>query len=97
MDIDAMSMEKWAALMRKATCFIWKETGHLAWDHKNQMEKGNYLPQKMKGKEFLAYIRDLLAQMEDDKEEFFANAEKQGFWLEDLDWCLFLLCWTFIL
>ena len=35
---------------------------------------------KMKGKELHAHIRALLAQMEeDDKEEFFANAEKQGF------------------
>ena len=77
MDIDAMSMEKWAALMRKGGCFICEETGHLAWDHKKQMDKGNDLSQKMKGKELHANIRALLAQMEeDDKEEFFANAEK---------------------
>ena len=44
------------------------------------MEKGNDLPQKMKGKELHANVRALLAQMEeDDKEEFFADAEKQGF------------------
>ena len=61
MDIDAMSMEKWAALMRKGACFICEETGHLAWDHKKQMEKGNDLPQKMKGKELHAHIRALLA------------------------------------
>ena len=30
MDIDAMSMEKRAALMRKGACFICKEPGHLA-------------------------------------------------------------------
>ena len=30
MDIDMMSMEKWAALMRKGACFICEETGHLA-------------------------------------------------------------------
>ena len=62
------------------------------------MEKGNDLPQKMKGKELHAHVRALLAQMEeDDKEEFFADAEKQGFCLGDLDQCQFLLCWTFIL
>ena len=45
-----------------------------------------------------AHIRALLAQMEeDDKEEFFADAEKQGFWLGDLDQHQFLLHWTFIL
>ena len=38
------------------------------------------LPQKMKGKELHAHVRGLLARMdEDDREEFFANAEKQGF------------------
>ena len=80
MDIDVMLMEKQAALMRKGACFICKEPGHLARDHKKQMEKGNDLPQKMKGKELHAHIRALLAQMEeDDKEEFFADAEKQGF------------------
>ena len=74
-----MSMEKQAALMRKGACFICEETGQLARDHKKQMKKGNNLPQKMKGKELHAHVRALLAQMEDDKEEFFANAEKQGF------------------
>ena len=92
MDIDAMSMEKRAALMRKGACFICKEPGHLAWDHKKQMEKGNDLPQKMKGKELHAHVRALLARMdEDDKEEFFADAKKQGFWLGDLDRPQFLL------
>ena len=44
------------------------------------MEKGKHLLQKMKGKELHANVRALLAQMEeDDKEEFFADAEKQGF------------------
>ena len=43
-------------------------------------EKGNDLPQKMIGKELHAHVRALLAWMEeDDKEEFFADAEKQGF------------------
>ena len=80
MDIDAMSMEKQAALMRKGACFICEEPEHLARDHKKQMEKGNDLPQKMKGKELHTHIMVLLAQMEeDDKEEFFADAEKQGF------------------
>ena len=29
-DIDVMSMEKRAAVMRKGACFIWEEPGHLA-------------------------------------------------------------------
>ena len=44
------------------------------------MEKGNDLLQKIKGKELHAHVRALLARMEEyDKEEFFADAEKQGF------------------
>ena len=44
------------------------------------MEKGNDLPQNMKGKELHAHVRALLARMEEgDKEEFFADAGKQGF------------------
>ena len=57
------------------------------------------MPQKMKGKELHAHVRALLAQMdasEDNKEEFFADAEKQGFSSGDLDRCRFLLRWTFI-
>ena len=60
MDIDVMSMEKQAALMRKGACFICKETGHLARDHKKQMEKENDLPKKMKGKKLHAHVRALL-------------------------------------
>ena len=34
----------------------------------------------MKGKELHTHVRSLLAQMEDeDKEEFFKDAEKEGF------------------
>ena len=77
MDIDVMSMEKRAALMRKGACFICEEPGHLAQDHKKQMEKGNDMPQKMKGKDLHAHVRALRAQMEEyDKEEFFADAGK---------------------
>jgi hypothetical protein len=39
MDIDAMSTEKRAALMRKGACFICKETGHMARDHNEHMKK----------------------------------------------------------
>ena len=66
--------------MRKGACFICEELGHLARDHKKQIEKGNNLPQKMKGKELHAHVRALLAQMDkDDKEEFFTYVKKQGF------------------
>ena len=73
--------------MRKGACFICEETGHLARDQKKQMEKGNNLPQKMKGKELHAHVRALLAWMEED------NKEELG----DLDQCQFLLHWTIIL
>ena len=39
MDVDAMSTEKRAALMRKGACFICEETGHMAKDHNDFMKK----------------------------------------------------------
>ena len=39
MDVDAMTTEKRNALMKKGACFICEETGHLAREHKEYMEK----------------------------------------------------------
>ena len=39
------------------------------------------IPRKMKGKELYTHVRALLAEMEEeeDKDEFFADAAKEGF------------------
>ena len=39
MDIDVMTTEKQAALMRKGACFICEEPGHMARDHKEYKSK----------------------------------------------------------
>ena len=39
MDIDAMSTEKRAALMKKGACFICEEPGHMARDHDEYKKK----------------------------------------------------------
>ena len=53
MDIDAMTTEKRAALMRKGACFICEEPGHMARDHKEYKSKkgrtwGNTSPPQKK-------------------------------------------------
>ena len=74
-------------MMKKDLCFKCGKPGHRARDpqfHPKQ-QRGGYTPlqqppQKMKGKELHTHIRSLLAQMEDeDKEEFFKDAEKEVF------------------
>jgi hypothetical protein len=39
MDVDAMSTEKRAVLMKKGACFICEEPGHIAHDHKEHEKK----------------------------------------------------------
>ena len=39
MDVDAMTTEKQNALMKRGACFICEETGHLAQERKDYMEK----------------------------------------------------------
>src|SRR5882762_8054607 len=84
MDIDYINANERTALMKKGACFICRTIGHLARDCLKKKKKDgppNYTPpQKMKGRELTAHVRTLLAEMNDeDKEEFFDNAAKEGF------------------
>lgn len=86
MDVDAMTTEERTTLMRKGACFNCKTIGHLSRDCPNKKKKTITtpikpdVPQKMKGKELHAHVRALLAEMsEEDKEEFFEDAAKEGF------------------
>lgn len=79
MDVDYMSTEERNDLMKRGACFNCKTVGHLSKDCPNRKKKFTP-PQKMKGKELHAHVRALLAEMEDqDKEEFFEDAAKEGF------------------
>jgi hypothetical protein len=74
MDIDAMSTEKRAALMRKGACFKCEEPGHLVRDHDEyeRKKKGNgkisktILPRKNNIREIHALLQGLL--MKEKKE-----------------------------
>lgn len=84
MDIDAMTTEKRAALMRKGACFICEEPGHLARDHKEyEKKKGKTLgntspPPKRNIKEIHALIQALSPQETKDLLELHsANQEKE--------------------
>ena len=87
MDIDNMSTNDQTDMMKKGLCFKCRKPGHRARDPKfyPEQQQGGYIllqrpPQKMKGKELHTHVRSLLAQMEEeDKEEFFKDAEKEGF------------------
>ena len=87
MDINYMSTNDRSDAMKKGLCFKCGKPEHWAWDpqfHPEQ-QRGGYVPlqrppEKMKGKELHTHVRSLLAQMEEeDKEEFFKDAEKEGY------------------
>ena len=74
MDIDAMSTEKRAALMKKGACFICEETGHLARDHKEHEKKNkdkgkgkasNYTPTPKKDK--IQRIHAVLSKLSEEE------------------------------
>lgn len=71
MDIDAMSMEKRTALMRKGACFICKEPGHLA---QNCPKKKKNLNQKTTVKE----IHALIDTMSKEEKEELASLQISG-------------------
>ena len=78
MDVDSVSTEERTALMKKGACFNCKTIGHLSRDCPDK--KMPNIPRKMKGKELYTHVRALLAEMEEeDKDDFFADAAKEGF------------------
>ena len=88
MDVDALSIEKRAEMMKKGLCFNCGKPGHLSRDCEEKKRKPTspssppiYPPQKkMTPKELYTHIRSITTQMnEDEKEQFYQEAEKEGF------------------
>ena len=95
MDIDVvtrtyntMTNEERTKLMRKGLCFRCKKPGHLSCDCPDKKGKtpttqtpvSMSTPKKMTAKELTAHIRSLTALLdENEKNEFYDEAEKEGF------------------
>jgi hypothetical protein len=107
MDVDALKIEKRDEMMRKGLCFVCVKPGHLNRDCPDKKKPAasssssppSYSPpKKMGAKELYTHIRSLTALMnETEKEEFYSEAEKEGFKLEsclnvDLSNSRYLLC-----
>ena len=88
MDVDALSDEKRAEMMKKGLCFNCGKPGHLSRDCEEKKKKPTTStspptytpPKKMTPKELYTHIRSFTTQMsEDEKEQFYQEAEKEGF------------------
>src|SRR5271168_950358 len=89
MDIDIMSVDERTKLMKEGKCFICRQTGHMAKEHKKndssqkqwREETPKYEPRKkMNGMEMQKHIRSLIAGLEEEEKEiFWKEAEDAGF------------------
>ena len=88
--LDALSIEKHTKMMKKGLCFGCGKPGHLNRDCPGKKKPlspstssapPSYSPpKKMGAKEFYTHICSITALMsEDEKEEFYQEAEKEGF------------------
>ena len=91
MDVDALTIDKRTEYMKKGLCFGCGKGGHLNRDCPDRKKPTVYKattsappsyspPKKMAAKELYTHIRSLTALMnEEEKEEFYQEAEKEGF------------------
>ena len=90
MDIDALTIEKREEMMKKGLCFNCGKPGHLNRDFPDKRKARtshsppSYSPpaptKKLAVREIYMHIRSLTAMLyEEEKEEFYQEAEKEGF------------------
>ena len=93
MDIDSLSVDERNKLMKDGKCFICRQTGHMARDHKKndfaQNQKREDAPKyerveapkkKWEGNALYAHVRSMIAELDtDEKEKFWEGAEDLGF------------------
>src|SRR5271155_859473 len=93
MDIDSLSIDERNKLMKDGKCFICRQTGHMARDHKKndfaQNQKKEDSPKyerveapkkKWEGNTLYAHVRSMIAELDtEEKEKFWEGAEDLGF------------------
>ena len=93
MDIDSLSVDEQAKLMKDGKCFICRQTEHMARDHKkndsSQKQWREEAPKdkrvenpkkKWEGNELYAHVRSMIAELDtEEKEKFWEGAEDSGF------------------
>jgi hypothetical protein len=93
MDIDLLSVDERAKLMKEGKCFICQQTGHMARDHKkndsSQKQWREEAPKykwveapkkKWEGNTLYAHVRSMIPELDmEEKEKFWEGAEDSGF------------------
>src|ERR1700678_4236321 len=93
MDIYSLSVDERNKLMEDRKCFICRQTGHMAKDHKKnnfsqkqwreqapKYERVENPKKKWEGNELYAHVRSMIAELDTDKKEkFWEGAEDLGF------------------
>src|ERR1700678_3309873 len=93
MDIDLLSVDEQAKLMKDGKCFICRKTGHMAKDHKkNDFSQNQWREEtpkykrveapkkKWEGNKLYAHVRSMIAELNtEENEKFWEGAEDSGF------------------
>jgi hypothetical protein len=93
MDINSLSIDEQTRLMKDRKCFICRQTGHMAKDHKknnfSQNQRREDAPKyerveapkkKWEGNKLYAHVRSMIAELDtEEKEKFWNDTEDSSF------------------